>query len=93
MLSGLFFARLYRRSQRMTWMECFEARYGVTAAVFGALADILSSIIWLGGMLFTFGVLLQSLAGVPAAIGILGGVAVVVIYTMVGGMWASYNFV
>jgi hypothetical protein len=25
-LSGLFFARLYRRSRRLTWIEFFEAR-------------------------------------------------------------------
>ena len=88
LLSGLFFARLYRRSRRMTWPEFFEARYGKLAGTFGSLADILGGIIWLGGLLFTFGVLLESLTGAPMAIGIFGGLFVIVVYTMIGGMWA-----
>jgi SSS family solute:Na+ symporter len=88
LLSGLFFARIMRRARRMTWVEFFEARYGKFAGVFGALTDILSGIIWLGGVLFTFGILLESLTGLPNAVGIFGGLIVIVIYTMVGGMWA-----
>ena len=88
LLSGLFFARLYRRTRRLTWIEFFEARYGRLAAVFGALADITSSIIWIGGILFTFGVLTEALTGLPMAVGVFGGLTVIVIYTMAGGMWA-----
>jgi len=87
-LSGLFFARMYRRSRRLTWPEFFEARYGKLASTFGSIADMTGSIIWLGGVLFTFGVLLESLAGAPHAVGILGGLLVIVVYTMIGGMWA-----
>jgi Na+/proline symporter len=72
LLSGLFFARLYRRTRRLTWIEFFEARYGRLAAVFGALADITSSIIWIGGILFTFGVLTEALTGLPMAVGVFG---------------------
>ena len=88
LLSGLFFARIMRRSRRLTWVEFFEARYGNVAAVFGALADLAAGIIWLGGVLFTFGVLLESLTGLPMTVGIFGGLVVIVIYTMIGGMWA-----
>ncbi len=88
LLAGLFFARIVRRTRRMTWIEFFEVRYGKVAGVFGALADIAAGIIWLGGVLFTFGVLLESLTGLPMAYGIFGGVFIVVVYTMIGGMWA-----
>lgn len=88
LLTGLFFARIYRRTRRFTWIEFFEVRYGRIAGIAGALADIFASIIWLGGILFAVGVLLNSLAGVPFAIGVFGGLAVVVFYTMLGGMWA-----
>ena len=87
-LTAVFFARSYRRTRRYTWIEFFEVRYGRTAGVAAAIADILASVIWLGGILFTFGVLLQSLAGAPFAIGVFGGLLVVVVYTMLGGMWA-----
>jgi solute:Na+ symporter, SSS family len=88
LLSGLFFARIMRRARRLTWIEFFEVRYGPFAGVFGALADVISGIIWLGGVLFTFGVLSESLTGLPMAAGIFGGLVVIVVYTMIGGMWA-----
>lgn len=88
LLSGLFFARMYRRSKRLTWPEFFEARYGKLAGTFGSIADIITNTIWLGGVLFTFGVLLESLTGAPMAVGIFGGLFVIVVYTMIGGMWA-----
>lgn len=88
LLIGLLFARIVRRTRRLTWPEFFEARYGKVAATFAAISDVISGTIWLGGLLFTFGVLLQSLAGVPLGIGIIGGTVVVATYTMIGGMWA-----
>ena len=88
LLSGLFFARLYRRSRRLTWPEFFQARYGKLAGAIGSISDTTAHIIWLGGVLFTFGVLLESLAGAPMAVGIFGGLLVIVVYTMIGGMWA-----
>ncbi len=87
-LSGLLFARLYRRTRRLTWPEFFEARFGKLAGAFGSLADIIGGVIWLGGVLFTFGVLVESLTGMPMAVGIFGGLFVIVVYTMIGGMWA-----
>lgn len=88
LITGLFFARILRRTRRITWPEIIQSRFGTLAGTFAAAADLLSGIIWLGGILFTFGVLLESLTGAPMAAGILGGLLVVVVYTMIGGMWA-----
>ena len=88
LLTGLFFARIYRRTRRLTWVEFFEARYGRFAGVFGSIADIAAAVIWLGGVLFTFGVLVESLTDVSMQAGIIGGLIVIVIYTMIGGMLA-----
>ncbi len=88
LLSGLFFARILRRTRRYTWPEFFEARYGKVAGVFGAVSDTLAHVIWMGAVLFTFGVLLESLTGMPMFVGIYVGLAVIVVYTMIGGMWA-----
>jgi SSS family solute:Na+ symporter len=88
LLLGLFFARLFRRTRRLTWPEIFAARFGKVAGTFATLADVTSGIIWLGGVLFTFGVLMESLTGLPMTVGIFGGLLVVVTYTMIGGMWA-----
>jgi SSS family transporter len=88
LLTGLFFARIYRRTRRLTWIQFFEVRYGKVAGIFGLLADLIGSVIWLGGVLFTFGVLAESLTGMPMAVGIFVGLVVVVVYTMLGGMMA-----
>jgi len=88
LLTGLFFARIYRRTRRLTWVQFFEARYGKFAGLFGSIADVASGIIWLGGVLFTFGVLAESLTGMPMVAGIFVGLLVIVVYTMIGGMLA-----
>jgi SSS family solute:Na+ symporter len=88
LLTGLFFARIYRRTRLLTWVQFFEVRYGKLAGVFGAIADIAGGIIWLGGILFTFGVLAEALTGMPMAAGIVVGLLIVVTYTMIGGMMA-----
>ena len=88
LLTGLFFARIYRRTRKLTWVEFFEARYGKFAGIFGSVADIASAIIWLGGVLFTFGVLVESLTSISMEAGIIGGLIVIVVYTMIGGMMA-----
>lgn len=88
LITGLFFARILRRTRRITWPEIIQSRFGKLAGTFSAAADLLSGIIWLGGILFTFGVLLESLTGAPMAVGILCGLCVVIVYTMIGGMWA-----
>ena len=88
LLTGVFFARIYRRTRRLTWVQFFEARYGKFAGIFGSIADVVSGIIWLGGVLFTFGILAESLTGISMEAGIFVGLLVVVVYTMIGGMLA-----
>jgi SSS family transporter len=88
LLTGLFFAKLYRRTRRLTWPEFFEARFGKVAGALGSIADIGAHVVWLGGMLLTFGVLFESLVGADMVVGIFGGLLVIIVYTMVGGMWA-----
>jgi len=88
LLTGVFFARIYRRTRRLTWVQFFEARYGKFAGIFGSIADVSSGIIWLGGVLFTFGILAESLTGMPMEVGIFVGLLVIVVYTMIGGMLA-----
>jgi SSS family transporter len=88
LIAGLFFARIMRRTRRLTWPELIQSRFGRLAGTISSAADLLASTIWLGGILFTFGVLLESLTGAPMSVGIIGGLLVVVVYTMIGGMWA-----
>ena len=87
-LVGFFFVRMFRRLRLLTFIDFFENRYGKTAATIAAVGSIASNIGWTGALLVAFGLVFQSLTGVPMEIGIMGGAVVVFIYTVVGGMWA-----
>ena len=85
---GFFFARIFRRLRLLTYIEFFENRYGKTAATIAAIGSISSNVGWTGALLVAFGFVFETLTGVPMEFGIMGGAAVVFIYTVAGGMWA-----
>jgi Na+/proline symporter len=88
LIAGFFFARTYRRSRRYTHIDFYEDRIGGPAAVFSVVLNLIGGIIWLGAVLFAFGVVFETLTGQPAVYGILGGTLVIVVYTMFGGLKA-----
>ena len=85
---GFFFARIFRRLRLVTFIEFFENRFGITAATIAAVASIASGIGWTAGMLVAFGYVFETLTGVPLVWGIMGGAAIIFVYTAAGGMWA-----
>ena len=87
-LCGFFFVRLFRRLRLLTYIEMFDSRYGKTAATVAAIGSIVSNTGWTAAMLVAFGLVFQSLTGIPLEVGIIGGAVVVFIYTVAGGMWA-----
>ena len=87
-LIGLFFARIVRRLKLLTFVEIVEHRFGRVAATVTSIASIVSSIGWVGGMLVAFALVFSSLTGTPMHVGVIGGAVVVVVYTMIGGLWA-----
>lgn len=88
LIAGFFFVRTYRRSGRMTPIEFHETRIGNLAGVISSFVNLIGGSIWLGAVLFAFGVVFETLTGQPAALGILGGTLIIVIYTMFGGLRA-----
>ena len=87
-LVGLFFVRLFRRLGLFTFIEFVEQRFGLSAGLIASLASLASSLFWVAGMLVAFGIVFETLTGVPLTIGIVGGALVIVIYTSIGGMLA-----
>ena len=87
-LVGFFFVRMFRRLRLYTVIDFFENRYGKTAATIAAMGLIISNIGWTAGLLVAFGLVFQSLTGIPMEIGILAGAVVVFVYTVAGGLWA-----
>ena len=87
-LIGLFFARLFRRLKIITVTDFMEQRYGMTAGVAITITTLFSQIMWAASALVAFGTIFQALTNIPLETGILIGAFVIVLYTMVGGMWA-----
>jgi SSS family transporter len=87
-LIGLFFARFYRRLRLMTYVELVEQRLGKVAASTATFTHVVSSIGWVAGSLLTFGLIFESLTGTPMLVGVVAGAAIVVVYTVIGGLWA-----
>lgn len=88
LVAGFFFVRTYRRSNRITHVEFYETRIGNLAGIISAFVNLIAGSIWLGAVLFAFGVVFETLTGQPAAFGILAGTLVIGIYTMFGGLKA-----
>jgi SSS family transporter len=87
-LVGLFFVRLFRRLRLFSWVEVMEQRYGTIAGIIASAAALMSMLMWVAGMLVAFGIIFETLTGVPMVIGIVGGALIVVVYTSLGGMLA-----
>ncbi len=87
-LVGLFVVRLIRRLRLFSYIEFIEQRFGLSAGLVASLGSMMSSLMWVAGMLVAFGLVFETMTGVPLAIGIVGGAFVVVVYTSIGGMLA-----
>ncbi len=87
-LGGLIFARRMRQFEFTTLIDPFEARFGKHWAAVLFLPAMLGEVFWSAELLVaigsTFGVILK----MPLVTAILLSAAVVVAYTMVGGMWS-----
>ena len=88
LLIGLFFARFFRRLRLLTFVELIEQRFGKLVATIATLTQLIANVGWVGGMLIAFGLLLETLTGTPMLVGIIGGAFIIVIYTVLGGLWA-----
>ena len=87
-LIGFFFARLFRRLKVLTTADFMQQRYGTVAAAAITVQVLFANIAWVGAMLVAFGLIFESLTGIPLAVGIVSGAIVIFIYTSVGGLWA-----
>lgn len=87
-LGGLIFAGRMRRFEFTTLVDPFEARFGKHWAAVLFLPAMMGEIFWSAELLLaigsTFGVILKT----PLVTAVLISAAVVIAYTMVGGMWS-----
>ena len=89
-LAALLFAKLFYRLNLLTIGDFYRKRYGRGVEVLTSVAVTLSYLGWTSAQMTALGLVIHVLSGggIPLNYAILGGTAVVMIYTLFGGMWA-----
>jgi Na+/proline symporter len=89
-LAALFFARLFYRMNLLTIGDFYKVRYGKGVEVLTSVAIVMSYLGWTSAQLTALGLVIHVLSGGAVAFqtAIMIGAAVVVVYTIFGGMWS-----
>ena len=87
-LVGAFFARPLYRLNITTFCDYFRIRYGRSAELLSAIMVIPSYFSWISAQLVAIGIVLSVVTDVPREYCIVVSAAIVMIYTLLGGMWS-----
>ncbi|MFH2133891.1 MAG: sodium:solute symporter family protein [Pseudomonadota bacterium] len=89
-LFGLFFARKLYRMNLLTLGDFYRERYGHKVEVIAGIAIALSYLGWVSAQVTALGLVFNVLSdgSITQAQGILIGAAIVLMYTLYGGMWS-----
>ncbi len=89
-LFGLFFAKKLYRMNLLTIGDFYRQRYGHKVEVIAGIAIALSYLGWVSAQVTALGLVFDVLSdgAITQAQGILIGAAVVLLYTLYGGMWS-----
>jgi solute:Na+ symporter, SSS family len=88
LLVGLVFAVPLYRMNILSLGDFYRNRFGSRVELAASLFMVISYFGWIAAQFIAFGVVLNSISGIPVPAGIATGMLVVVIYTCWGGMWA-----
>ena len=89
-IAALLFARLFYRMNLLTIGDFYKQRYGKGVEVLTSVAIVMSYLGWTSAQLTALGLVIHVLSGglVDFQTAIMIGAAVVVVYTIFGGMWS-----
>ena len=87
-LVGAFFARPLYNQRITTFSDYFRIRFGRSAELLSAVIMIPSYFSWIAAQYIAIGIVLNVVTGLPMAAGIVISAGIVLIYTLLGGMWA-----
>ena len=89
-LAALLFARLFYRMNLLTIGDFYKQRYGKGVEVLTSVAIVLSYLGWTSAQMTALGLVIHVLSGAAVDLNtaIFLGAAVVVVYTIFGGMWS-----
>lgn len=88
LLIGLFFARKFYRMNIITFCDFFRIRFGRKAELLSAVLIIPSYFSWIAAQLIAMGIVLKIVLGWEMLPCIILSSAVVITYTIWGGMWS-----
>lgn len=72
----------------LTFGDFYKNRFGRRAEILSSVFMIPSYFGWIAAQFVALGIIFHSLADIPVSTGIIAGAGVVLIYTVIGGMWA-----
>lgn len=87
-LAGLFYVRVMRRMRLLTLPDFFARRFGPRAEALSGILIVPTYVGWVAAQFVGFGFILHTLTGIDTTLAIVLGAAIVLAYTMAGGMWA-----
>jgi solute:Na+ symporter, SSS family len=85
---GLLFARPLYRLNITTFCDYFRLRFGRSAELVSAMIMIPSYFSWITAQLIAIGIVLNVVTGVPREICVVASASIVMVYTLLGGMWS-----
>ncbi|MGA0556048.1 sodium:solute symporter family protein [Larkinella sp. VNQ87] len=87
-LVGAFYARPLYRLGITTFSDYFSLRFGRSAEFISAVLVIPSYFSWIAAQFIAIGIVLNLVTGIPIFWCIASSALIVMIYTMMGGMWS-----
>jgi SSS family solute:Na+ symporter len=87
-LAGLFYMPLLRRMEGLTLADFFEVRYNQSTATLSGVTMGVTFLFWTAVQIIAFGKLFTVLLGFDYTLSILIAVGVMLIYILLGGLWA-----
>ncbi|KAM3862848.1 high-affinity choline transporter 1-like [Diretmus argenteus] len=87
-VGGLVFAKPMRDRKYVTMIDPFQIKYGKVPAAPLSLASVFMDVIWVAGTLTGLGATMSVILDLPYAVSIWISAAVVIIYTLLGGLYS-----
>ena len=87
---GLFFAARLYRMKLLTIGDFYKRKFGRTVELLVSVAICISYLGWVAAQVVALGLIIQIVSGdaIPFTLAMVVGITAVVIYTVIGGMWA-----
>jgi len=89
-LVGMFFARKLYKMELLTIGDFYRRRYGRVVEIFSSIVILISYLGWVAAQITALGLVfnLLSAGSISVVAGMALGTAIVLVYTLFGGMWS-----